>query len=531
MRNFSVRSYSEIEANEVSILERDENQVSRIDLFIKIVFTTMPKISSNLDANDNRDMDVAEGIYLRIEKNDILPSNILFEGNHITIPIICDDLICDDNGSCNDPEGLYLKVLEAIQETFAFLDKKIDVTLANVHFALYSFEFCEDALWGFSYLVESNESSAPIDEKFTSYILQTDDPFTEWKLNAWFFYVDYIGIFEYYQIFSPKLNGEVKYINQIERTDANLQPRNTERELVVAESLYSADDLASSNGFYEGYISRYEYVGNWVEDVQTCFEILGCFPGIGEIASLINGFVYLGRMTKACIEWDETRTAELQKKALENFAGAIPGASIVKGAIKVAKVGKAVNTVIKAEKALEKSKKSVKKSKQALDRISKKKTTKGKKSAAKTNHRKRSSDVKEKSHDLNTAIENRDRLLTEGGLTVGDINRYSKSILSNPTAFYRNTMNMADKVILNKLPTTKTDFFVDAIFELPENIGHIYKALDSFQDGDYETGISEFSKLQRNIIYQQWKLDNPDLKDVIDTSKKLQDTLETHANE
>lgn len=572
-----MNSPSAINAKVVKYDDRSENQYERLDLFVKVVFTTIPNINEALNDDGDRDMNVAEQLVFREERNAIPVGDILFEGNHVTITVLCDDLICNETGHCNDPEGLYLKVLEAINETFQFLENKDDVIFANVHFILYSFEFCEDALRGFAYLINNEESLNCIDEKYISYILNTEDPFIEWREKSWFLFVDYIGIFEYYQLFSPILKGSISIDecdednkplreNKVSRTASD--KINTQKQDIVAESEnngvespYSEEESGSTK-LLEGYVRTYQYVGDWIEDTQTVLEVLSCFPAVGEISSLVNGFIYLGRELKACNEWDDAMVEEMQKKAIESFIGAIPGSSIIKGTVKLYKSAKAVKAAINAEKAVINTKKAiinaekavinaeeavksstkgVKKSQQALNRIRNKKTTARKQNKAKTNHKEKTHTLKQhkfdlksaiKDHnekiqtlkqyefDLESAVKERTQMLSESGLSIGELNNLSKCILKHPVEFWRKTMKVTDKNILQQIPTTVDDVVIDAMYEGSK---HIKNALDSFHKGDYETGQKEFYKFSLDCAFNLVKLQNLELSTTLDTINKLYD--------
>lgn len=525
-------SYSEIGANLVSYENKSENQCDPIDLFVKIIFTTMPKIEDAIDV-DSRSMNVAEGIDLRVELDEMPLSYRLFEGNHTTIIILCDDLISDENGICNDPEGLYIKVLEALDETFNFLDKKIDVEKAMVHFALYSFEFCEDALWGYSYLVDSFESKSPINEKLTSYILDTGDPFDTWKERAWFFYVDYIGIFEYYQMFRPLLTGHIAVDNHIsnQQTPPKIKEAEVKKEVNVAPhsdetdySPYAYEDAVETDTLLlrgEVYYNKYVRVVDWLDVTQTSLEILGCFPGVGEVASLINGFVYLGRMTKACLEWDETKTKEYQKKALLNFAGAIPGASIIKGSVKIFKATKAVKAVSKARKSISATTSNLNKSKKALKRIT---TNKRRRKRKQKEYNKKVDNLHQKELNLENLKIERSKRLKEAGLTISEINNLSKNFLQDPLYFYRKTMELADKdILLKKLPDLRLDSVIEIIWDTPGYGEKFYKAFNSLNEGDYEKAEEEFKNIIRNGLFDILKVIHPGQSKCINTTKKLTD--------
>lgn len=520
-------SCSKIQAVQPKTEVRTETQYERIDLYVKIFFNILDKDSEDNIDTESQQFYVTEGIDMRIIRDEISKDQMLFDGNNISIVIQTDDLICGESGAISDPIGKFLKVLEAIDEIYDFLYKKINILFANIHFVVYGFEIIEDVIRGLLYLIDEDEGLNVTDDSFASFIIGLDDPFAKWKENNWFFYVDYIGIIEYYQLFHPKFYGTVsqdgvKQSIRINETESENIIEKEETDLVPIREEGEVNDKR----YFCLSATKYAYVGDWLSDLQNLLDWIEIVPGVSEVSSLINGFVYLGRMTKACYEWDEEKTAEYQKKALLKFCGAIPGSSVVKGVVKVHRAVQTVRLVQTSERTFKQAQLGVKKSKQALNRIRQKKTTRRKKGKAKTANREAYKEKSKAQKELNEAIVLRDQQIRESGLTLKEINQLSRGILSNPLEYYKSVMKSADNVILQKVSTTTEDIFIDSVFSFPANFKHISKGINAYQSGDYEKAITEFAAIKRNIAVTNMRYQNLDSENEWDIFNKVVDKKE-----
>lgn len=526
-QQFRMGAVNELEALEYSIEEKKEKQTDRFDLYVKIIFSILPKQKSNKKNETEPDFfNSADNIQLNIIKNEIPKDAILFDSNHTTIIINCEDLLASELGYCNDSIGLYLKTLEAIQLAYEYLSSKVDLELANVHFALYSFEYNRDLIDGFSFLVDKESELNVSLEEYASYIINTEDCFQNFIDRNWFLYIDYIGIYDYYQLFQPVLKGNVEkneLISEFSPDHSNSHDSKTE-SAIIEDNYSDAGEIYSSDLIIQGHV-EYNHIlaRDWLSDVQTGIDFIGVIPGAGEVSSLVNGFIYLGRLTKACYDWDDAKINAYRREALLSFAGAIPGASIVKGAVKVMRAGRAIRTVTHTERILAQSRSTQRRAQQTLNRLKNKKTSISKKKSAKQNKLNSDTEVNNNKQNLNDAITQRNLRVEETGLTIGQLNEVSAGFLANPRKYYRAVMDTTDNVMKGRVPITQIDTLIDTAFEVPENFGHLRDGFRKIQEGNYDGAVLDFMSVNLSIFNTGIKLDEPDLTDFLDTNKKLYD--------
>lgn len=447
---------SVVGAQEIYYQERANSQLERGDLYIKVFFSI---IHEDFDPNDTESLEnkVAEGLVVR----DIVGSSHqmidISEKINETIIIDCSDLIVNDDGICDDAEGQYLKILEAIYELSIIIDRnRLRVPIANVHIAVYGFELIEDTVRGFSYLLDDDNSLCVIDEKLCSYIMELPPFFTDLNDYGWIMLTEYIGVFEYYQLCQP-LEGCVETQSIRESVSTKLGPS------VPTHNQEENDDnrifylSATENVFNNEYESN-----NWLDTTQLVFDVVGFVPGLSEITSLVNGFIYLGREWHAGITGDYDQMIEYRNRAIEGFVFAIPGSSILKGGIKFFRAGKAIKNVHRAEEVANTARRNSKKAKQALNKIKNKKTSKRKKAIAKDRNRNAQNQSKISNQSLDNAIKTRDLRLREGGWTINELTDTSKNALRRS---YRNIMNTSDEILrrTNKIPSTNIDRTIDTV--------------------------------------------------------------------
>jgi len=518
----------ESDALDYTVEEKKEKQTDRIDLYVKIIFSILPKQKLNLQEYDtDAFFYYADNIQLTEVKNELPADMVLFDSNHTTLVINCEDLLASELGYCDDALGLYLKTMEAIQLAYDYLNSKLDLQLANVHFVLYSFDYNRDLIDGFSFLVDEDSSLNVSIEEYASYIINTESIFQDFKDKNWFLYIDYIGIFDYYQIYQPILKGYIEKhatksnnFSQSSNTTNLSSESNTIEEYSDTGNIYTSELVIQAGIEYNHVLPR-----DWLSDVQTGLDLIGVIPGAGEVSSLVNGFIYLGRMGKACYNWDEEKTKTYQREALLSFMGAIPGASVVKGAVKVIRAQRAIRTAVRAEKVLSQSRKTQRRAQQAINRVRNKKTSKSKKRAAKDFKSKSDKELKTNKQNLQDAIAERDLRIKEAGLTIGELNEISAVFLANPKKFYRAIMKTSDNVMHDRVSITKVDKLIDAAFEAPENIKHLWDGMKKLQEGDYNGAAEEFATAHQNIVFTNNKLNNPELTEEFDTIKELRDTI------
>lgn len=520
-------SVNEIEALDYSIEEKTEKQTDRIDLYIKIIFTILPQHTFSLQENGTDFFFYyADNIQLTEVKNELPADMVLFDSNHTTLVINCEDLLASELGVCGDALGLYLKTMESIQLVYDYLNSKIDLQLANVHFVLYSFDYNRDLIDGFSFLVDEDSSLNVSIEEYASYIINTESIFQDFKDRNWFLYIDYVGIFDYYQIYQPVLKGYVGN-HSIKKTDDSLQSERLHGLSLKSDAIeeysdsgymYTSDMVIQAGIVYNHVLSR-----DWLSEIQTSLDLIGVIPGVGEVSSLVNGFIYLGRMTNACYNWDEKKTKDYQREALLSFMGAIPCASVVKGAIKVVRAERAIRKAVCAERVLSQSRKTQRRAQHAINRVKNKKTTKSKKIAAKVLKSESDIEFKTNRQNLQNAMSERDLRIKETGLTIGELNEVSAGFLANPRKYYRIIMNGTDKVMHGKTPITKVDTLIDAAFDAPSNIRHLWNGMKKLQTGDYNGAAEEFAATHQSTVSTNAKLNNPELTDELDTLMKLRD--------
>jgi len=447
---------SVVGAKALDYQERSVSQNERGDIYIKVFFSILKRTNDTGDS-EFREYNVAEELILR----DIVGSSDVridvSEKIHETIIIDCSDLIVNDDGICDDAEGFYIKILEALYELSIIIDKnRLRVPLANVHLAIYGFELIEDAVRGFSYLVDDDNSLNLTDEKLCSYILDLPPFFEELKEYGWFMWTDYVGVFEYYQLYQV-LEGYVAK----ERHPAT-DPKKSPISVAQEEPTRTFELYISENVL----ITEHDDQGNWLDTTQLVFDVVGFVPVVGEFSSLINGIVYLGREIYAGATGDYDKMNEYKGKALWSFAGAIPGSSLLKGTIKFIRAGRAVRNVQHAQTVANMASKETRRAKQALNRAKNKKTSKRIESEAKQRNRDVNNNTeiqdarKAANRTLDDAIQTRDMRLREGGWTIEELTNTSMGEIKRG---YRNIMNTSNRILMNDptIPTTNYDSAID----------------------------------------------------------------------
>jgi len=442
---------SETGASEPNYQERSVTQNERGDIYIKVFFSILHHPYNTPVSEDSREYNVAEGLVLR----DIVGSSEeiidVSEKIHETIIIDCSDLIVSDEGVCDDSEGLYMKILEALYDLSDIVERnRLRIPHANVHIAVYGFEMIEDAVRGFVYLVDDDNSLNLTDDKLCSYILALPPFFEDVKEWGWFMWTEYVGVFEYYQLYQV-LEGHVEKKQQQTASSPNNGTGVLQEEPTRTFELYVSENV---------FVAEYDNQGNWLDTVQLVFDVVGFVPLVGEFASLANGLIYLGREIHAGITGDDDKMNEYKWKAVVSFAGAIPGSSVLKGTIRFIKAGRATRNMQHAQTIANMASRDSRKCKQALNRVRNSKISRRKKSEAK----RRNPDVQRArnaaNRDLEKAIEIRNTRLREGGWTIQELTNTSMGKIRRG---YKNIRNTANKIFKRDpgIPTTTYDNTID----------------------------------------------------------------------
>lgn len=445
------------------IIKKSEHQELDFDFYIKFYFITLSKDYIDLDVDS--DCVISEELFLR---NIIDKGKNFFEEDkesHVFF-VDCSDCLIDEDSFMVETESALLKVLLAIECLKAFAEKYISVVrTGKIHVAVYGIDLIEDIATSFAYIVDEDCGLQVVDEKLCSFILNLNGVFDELKNRGWFLYVDYFAILDYYVLAKPielgieinkPINNSLKF-NQ--NTDiAKLVQCDHGKNTVQHSEKNSSDEIPKY--FYEGKISYFDFVlqpaeKDCLDNLQELLDWVSLAPG-GEIASCINGFIYLTKEIKACADWDEDKINENKMKAIESFVGAIPGASIVKAAIKLKKASKIYRKIEKGEKLLGEIKKKSRKSKQMFDKIRQRQTFKKRKKVVKNQYKFNTRIYKKANVNVEKIIEDNTRAIEDLGLTIEDLTSVGMASIANWRKILRN---------LEKLPKTSQDKTVKKVFK------------------------------------------------------------------
>jgi len=439
------------------ISERKEPQDIDIDLYLKFYFTTLQ--DKYLELDDNCDHKVSEGLIFR---------NIIGDGHEFldvedkityTIFIDCSDCTVNEELNIIEAEGAIIKIIHAVECLNEIAKKYLYTTRrGKIHVAIFGINLVEDIAQSFAYIVD-DESGLPIhNEKLCSYVLKLDKVFDEIKNRNWFLYTDYLTILDYYVLVEPRKGQSSVYELEIEKTHLK-----TEEYDEISET-YQSDTLLLKGGItYEHVLSPIEK--DCLNDFQEILDWVSMLPG-GEVVSLINGFIYLGKEIKACNDWDIDKIEYNKLKAIESFVGAIPGASIVKAAIKIKKASKAYKQIEKSNRILENIAKKERKSTQAINRMRKKKISSKRKSTIKKRHVLNNNITKKAKINIEEIQKIHSKRIEDSGLTIENLTNEGKDFWAKSKTNYKNYRTVLDKTMKNNLPQSDVDKKIDNIDRL-----------------------------------------------------------------
>ncbi len=444
---------SEVGAVDIEIQEQTETQMFHVDIYIKVYFSIL--VQSNEQEVDTIENKVAEELVLKDVVGEY--KNIDIEDKmHETFIIDCSDLIVDDDGVCRDAIGMLSKIDEAADCVFAFIEsRRRTIPLAMVHFAIYGFEIIEDVAWGFAFLVDECAGLNLADNELNAYIQQSPCLFGEDVAMGWEGFIEYMGIFEYYQIFQPiecSIEKNV-YVQSI--------PHDSVEQEMSLNNESEGKTTVLCGRIEENHYVEAENTG-WLDNTQFVLAAVGLMPipVVSEVSSLINGFVYLGREVHAVMVGDFDSMEKYKKEAIESFVGAVPATSLLKGAIKVAKIAKARSAVKSAESLVAAAGKNKKNAKAALNRA----RNKGRRRAlgkAKDANRNAAAKLKLEKENLRKAENINEKRVNEARLTMEEASELSKNILSNPDKWYKVLMKSSDNALMGPSNTWE-DWVIDA---------------------------------------------------------------------
>lgn len=472
---------SSIGACTIEKQEKMDTQMETAHVYVKVFFSILQKESLETESIEAT---VADALVLHDIVGTSEDSVNVEDKIHETVTIDCSDLMIDDNGQINDAEGQLSKILEAVDEVCTIIEANREKYKNGiVHVAIFGFDIIEDTANGFAYIVDQDNSLNLIDEKLASYILSLPSLFDDLKYD-WFIWTDYIGVFEYYMLYQP-LRGNVS-IQMHVQADSNTQSAKiTNRTYITSGSPSLTDDMFSVGGttstidspsqkILHGRVEAYfgeDTSRGWLDTTQLVLDGVGLLPLplVSEITSLTNGLIYIARAVHAGRNWNYETMKEYCERARENFVGAIPGASLVKGVVRIRRIANAVRIVERSETALVVAQRNQARTRSALNRIRNRKTSRSRIAGAKENHRIADQNVNDTQLELQNAIEQRNLRLGEAGITIGDLTCESRSLLQRGWHNYQNYMHTVDDVMQGRLPRVQGDMAIDALDYLFKN--------------------------------------------------------------
>ena len=466
------------------MIKKSERQELDVDFYIKFYFTTLSKDYIDLDADS--DCVISEGLSYR----NIIDSGKFFfeEGKkgHVFF-VDCSDCVIDEKSIMVETGCALSKVLLAVDCLKTFAEKYISIVRSGrMHVAIYAIDLIEDIAQSFAYIVDEDCGLQIVDEKLCSYVLRLNSAFDELKDRGWLLYVDYFAILDYYVLARPIQIGiaiEEHVNSNLEHNEnsniAKLAQCNNDADIVQNIEKDKSDEIPPY--LYEGKVSYNDFVfqpaeKDCLDKLQNFLDWVSILPG-GELFSSINGFIYLTKEIKACVDWDEDEINENKKKAIDSFVGAIPGTSLMRAAIKIKQVSKIYKKIEKGQNLLVEIKKKSRKSEQALNRIKQKRTSKKNMTVVKQKHVFNNRIYKKASMNTEKIIERDTKKIGDLGLTIEDLTSEGKTMLTN----YRKIIGK-----LGKLPKTSYDEAIE-IFERLFSVEQKYT--ESVRSEDPESAV------------------------------------------
>ena len=132
-------------------------------------------------------------------------------------------------------------------------------------------------------------------------------------------------------------------------------------------------------------------------------------------------------------------------KAIESFVGAIPGASIVKAAIKIKKASKAYKQIEKSNRILENIAKKERKSTHAINRMRKKKISSKRKSTIKKKHVLNNNITKKAKINIEEIQKIHSKRIEDSGLTIENLTNEGKDFWAKSKTNYKNYYTYASR--------------------------------------------------------------------------------------
>lgn len=475
---------SEIEAKPLVVQQRQESLLDRQDVYIRVFFSILRNGGRGGSKMDN-EYAVAESIDLHhiygtndqsFDENCIIQTTLIYD---------CNDLLIDDSGQCNDPEGEFGIIMNALNEVENFvLGLKDRMPKANIYLYIYGFEQVDEIVRSFSYLVDSDNSLGVgfVNEELLSNVMQVT-PLSDYYLKTgYLFYVNYVGEYQYYQVYQPLIGGVEINVEPIKPTKIS----NSTLSMSISDYSSARQDTRT----LYGHVEKTDI--DILNTTQLVLDVASIMPVIGEVSSLVNGFIYLGREFNAGMQGDFDKMNQFKEDAIKSFIGAIPGSSLAKGAVKVYRAGRAVNKVRKAEKVLVNADKALNSTSKAIEAANR-----SKKSGAEfarlhqLSPRQAQAKVfaKQKYKEARRISDDR---LRETGMTIGESLDISAEALRRPNfylKFGQNTFKTTGKI--DFLPRTRYDNIIDGVDyinkvfrEAPEKADEINKTIDDYFNGE-----------------------------------------------
>ena len=278
---------SEIEAKPLVVQQRQESLLDRQDVYIRVFFSILRNGGRGGSKMDN-EYAVAESIDLHhiygtndqsFDENCIIQTTLIYD---------CNDLLIDDSGQCNDPEGEFGIIMNALNEVENFvLGLKDRMPKANIYLYIYGFEQVDEIVRSFSYLVDSDNSLGVgfVNEELLSNVMQVT-PLSDYYLKTgYLFYVNYVGEYQYYQVYQPLIGGVEINVEPIKPTKIS----NSTLSMSISDYSSARQDTRT----LYGHVEKTDI--DILNTTQLVLDVASIMPVIGEVSSLVNGFIYLGR--------------------------------------------------------------------------------------------------------------------------------------------------------------------------------------------------------------------------------------------
>lgn len=444
------------------ICKREEPQEVDIDLYLKFYFTTLN--DKFVEVDDSSDHKVSEGLIFR---------NIIGDGREFeniedkishTFFVDCSDCVVNEDLCMIEAEGAIIKVINAVDCLIEYAKQYIYTTRkGKIHVAIFGVDLVEDIAHSFAYIVDKRCGLQIPNERLCSYVLQFDKVFDDLKNRNWCLYTDYLAILDYYILVEPNNYESNDCESSIENMHTCTEDSNdNESDIEQSDTLLLKGEVSYDNHV----LSPIEK--DFVDDLQDVLNVISFLP-CGEVASLINGFIYLGKEIKACEDWDLAEIEYNKSKAIASFVGAIPGASMVKAVMKIRKAANAYKQIKKAGVILENIARKERRSRQTLDRIRTKKMSSKRRSTIKRNHALNRHISKKAKINIKEIVKIHSKQIEDSGLTIENLTIEGQGFWVKAKKHYNNYRMVVDKVMKNKLPQTHDDRVIDNIFR-PLNV-------------------------------------------------------------